>query len=439
MPGWSRAALAPLLAVTAAVALAAPDDGVGEFRKGWPRAQDPVARQALLRKLGEAQTVDAARTLVRVVLDAQVEWPTREVAVAALCGISAPAVVLWAGEAVAGDERDPLVRALLCDYLGARAVHDPQAAPLLFPALEDEHVSVLAAAIRGLARTRTTTTVDALVRLLGRDEVSGRVRGDAMRALRGLTGERFASAEEWRSWWEAARDGFAVPEAAEVERRAAGDGAAGDGGGVERHRTITRLEAPNHAGGSIYGGIESSAVLFVVDFSYSMHVKVMASDGSNPTRLDYVKESLAAAIEQQLDDDDTFNIIAFSTEVRPWKRKLTKASAAGKRDALRWVRALRPDGETNISDALELAFQHPDVDTIYFLTDGMPTHGKTTLTDEILGQVRGWNAGRSVRVNTIAFLAGDGAAFNVVEAKDMSSSFLRALADQNGGTFTMCD
>src|SRR5690606_22291292 len=125
-----------------------------------------------------------------------------------LCAIPAPEVVLWAGKAAAGDERDPMVRAVLCDYLGARAVSDPQAAPLLLPALEDEHPNVLAAAIRGLARTRTPTTVEALVRLLERDDVTKRVRADATRALRGLTGERFASTEEWRSWWETARDGF---------------------------------------------------------------------------------------------------------------------------------------------------------------------------------------------------------------------------------------
>jgi hypothetical protein len=433
----SRSALA-LVLLTAAAAWAA-DEAVTEFKKGWPRAQDPAARQALVRELGRGQSVDAARTLIKVALDGQLEWATRGVAVEALCAISAPAVVLWAGEAAAGGERDALTRALLCDYLGARAVHDPQAAPLLLPALEDDDGRVLAAAIRGLARTRTATTVEALIRLLGRDDVGGRVHGDATRALRGLTGERFTSPEEWRSWWETAREGFAGPaDAPATEDAPRRDEAADDGAGApEQHRTITRLEAPGH--GSIYGGIESSAVLFVVDFSYSMHVKVMAGDGTNPTRLDYVKESLVAALEQQLDEDDTFNIIAFSTDVRPWKRKLVKANAAGKRDAARWVRALRPDGETNIADALELSFQHPEVDTIYFLTDGMPTHGKTTITDEILGHVRAWNTGRNVRVNTIAFLAGDGAAFNVLEAKDMSANFLRALAEQNGGTFTMCD
>lgn len=434
---WTRTTLAPLLVLVgaAAAAFAGPEDALGEFKKGWARAADAGARQAALRRLGEAGSVDAARTLARVVLDGRVEWPTREVAVEALCAISAPEVVVWAGEAVAGDEREPLVRAVLCDYLGARAAHDPRAAALLLPALGDEHASVLAAAVRGLARSRTPTTADALVRLLGREDLTGRVRGDAMRALQGLTGERFASVEEWRSWWETARDDFAAPAPDDPAGRSRGAGEGGAGG----HRTITRLDPPNHGGSTIYGAIESSAVLFVVDFSYSMHVKLLAGDGSNPTRLDYVKESLASVIEAQLDEHDTFNIIAFSTEVRPWKRKLTRANAAGKRDATRWVRALRPDGETNISDALALAFQHPDVDTIYFLTDGMPTRSETTVCDEILGLVRGWNAGRNVRVNTIAFLAGDGAAFNVIESKDMSSSFLRALAEQSGGTFTLCD
>lgn len=420
------ALLAPILCLAALTARA---DEAGEFKKAWARAQDADARHAALRRLGQAQTVDAARLLARVALDGQVEWPSREVAVEALCGISAPAVVLWAGDAVAGREKDPLLRAVLCDYLGARATSDPQVASLLLRALDDEHTGVLAAAIRGLARTRTPVTVDALVRLLGRPTAAGRVRGDCLRALRGLTGEAFGSPEEWRAWWATAREGWTPPSGDAPARPA------GDDPGV--HRTVTRLAAPADAGRTIYGGVESRAVLFVVDFSYSMHIKVLAGDGTSPTRLDYVKEALVGAIEGQLGDDHQFNIIGFSSEVRPWKRKLTKANAAGKRDAVRWVRALRPEGETNIHDALELAFQHPDVDTIYFLTDGMPNQGRTTITDEILGAVRGWNAGRNVRVCAIAFLAGDAAAFNVVENKDMQVRWLRALAEQNGGTFTL--
>lgn len=423
-----------LLAVAAPAAPAPPEDGLGEFKKAWTRAQDPAARQAALRALGAAASVDGARALGRVALDGQVEWATREVAVASLCAISAPEVVLWASEAVAGKEKEAPLRAVLCDFLGVRATHDPQVAPLLLPALEDASPAVQVAAIRGVCRTRTPTTVDALVRLLERPATQGRVQGDCLRALRGLTGERFGSAAEWRSWWETAREGFSVPTEEEVAGRDRPDAAPAEG-----HRTITRLDAPAEGGSTIYGGIDSSAVLFVVDVSYSMHVKVLAGDGTNPTRLDYVKEALAGVIEKELGEKDTFNIISFSTEVRPWKRKLVTATTANKRDAARHVRGLRLEADTNICDALELAFQHPDVDTIYFLTDGMPTNGRSTIPDDILGLVRGWNAGRNVRVCTIAFMAGDGAAFNVVENKGMASTFLRALAEQNHGTFTLFD
>jgi hypothetical protein len=433
-PRSTPVALATVLLLAAAALAAPPDDAVGEFKKAWTRAQDPAARQAALRALGGSPSVEGARTLARVALDGQLDWATREVAVSSLCAISAPEVVLWASEAVGGKEKDAPLRAVLCDFLGVRATHDPQLASLLLPALEDASPAVQVAAIRGVCRTRTPTTVDALVRLLERPTTQGRVLGDCLRALRGLTGERFGTPLEWRSWWETARAGYAVPTEEELADRAEPGAAPAEG-----YTTVTRLDPPGEGGSSIYGGIDSSAVLFVVDVSYSMHVKVLAGDGTNPTRLDYVKEALAGVIEKELDEKDTFNIIAFSTEVKAWKRKLVAATAANKREATRYVRGLRLEAETNISDALELAFQHPDVDTIYFLTDGMPTQGRTTIPDDILGLVRGWNAGRNVRVCTIAFLAGDGAAFQVIENKSMATTFLRALAQQNDGTFTLFD
>jgi hypothetical protein len=425
---WCRAALLSCLALGAA--LAAPDEPLVEFKKSWARAQDATARSAALRRLGERPSPEVARTLAKVALDGQVEWATREVAIGALTAIGAPEVVRWAGEAVAGAEKDPSVRAVLCDYLGARAVHDPAVAASILPALSDEHAPVQLAAIRGLARTRTPETVEALLRLLERPATQGRVQGDCLRALRGLTGERFGTALEWRSWWTANREGFTVPPPPDPERPSGRDAQG------EEMRTVTRLDPPGKAHESIYGGIDSNRVLFVVDNSGSMRVKVLAGDGSNPTRLDYVKEALAKAIETQLEDGDQFNVVCFSTEPKPWKKKLVEASAGNVREAVRWVRGLQLEGETNIHDTLELAFRHPNVDTIYFLTDGNATTGKTTIPDEILGAVKAWNTGRGVRVCTIGFFAGDASIFNVVEDKGMSERFLRALAQQNGGTFT---
>ena len=106
------------------------------------------------------------------------------------------------------------------------------------------------------------------------------------------------------------------------------------------------------------------------------------------SRLDYCQEALGRAIEEQLEEQDEFNLIAFSSGVTPWKKKLVEASDSNKKAARKWLKALRHDGETNIHDTLELAFTLKGVDTIYFLTDGTPTVGKVTVNDTILTQLQ---------------------------------------------------
>ena len=49
--------------------------------------------------------------------------------------------------------------------------------------------------------------------------------------------------------------------------------------------------------------------------------------------------------------------------------------------------------------------------------------------------MRKWNATRHVKLHCIAFLAGDGAKFNIVEDKGMSRDFMKRLATENGGTY----
>jgi hypothetical protein len=167
-----------------------------------------------------------------------------------------------------------------------------------------------------------------------------------------------------------------------------------------------------------------------------MQVRCQDAEGTNRSRMEYVKQELISVIATELDEDAKFNVIGFSTDVVPWKKKLVKASPANKRKARAWIRrTLRPDGETNIYDALRTAFKHKSVDTIYFLTDGTPTAGEVKLNATILGKVRAWNASRGVRIHTIAFVAGDGAGLGVVENKSMSKRFLEQLAKDNDGSF----
>ncbi len=409
-------------------AFAADDAAVGEFKKAWAAAKDDEGRTRAVDKLAQGGTVECARTLVRLAVDPAAAWQVHDAAVTALHGLTQPAVVLWAGEAAAGKkaEKEPAQRAVVCDFLAARARGgDAGAARLLLPALKDAHWSVRAAAVRGVTPLRTPDVVDALVLCLASSDP--RIASDITRALEELTARRFATTLEWTSWWEGNRSGYTLPAAGTPVEGA-------EGGASERTRTVTRLEPPSS---TMYRTQDSSRMLFVVDVSYSMQVKVVvASDGQNLTRLEYVKRSLVRTIDEQLDDDDRFNLMSFSDGPKLWRKDLARGDSASKKKAIGWVEALALEGDTNYSDTLEAAFKVPEIDTIWFLTDGTPTAGRTTIGTEILGSVRKWNGGRNVRVNTIGFFAGDAASFNVVEDKGSARRLLGDLAAQNGGTFT---
>jgi len=426
----ARAApLALVLGLTLAAGALADGDAERAFKRAWARARgDAAAQESALGDLAAAGGPDAAALLARIALADDVAASVRDRAEALLHDLDGAEVSLWAAE-VLDDERDDRLRAVAAGYLAARAERDPHAGLLLRPALEDDAWSVQAAAVRGLARVRRPEVVATLVRFL--PDADGRVAADCRDALARLTGERFGSAEEWTSWWATRKDGYALPD----------PDARGDAEEPSRHRTVTRLDAPADAGRTIYGAIESSRVVFVVDVSSSMQVRAWADDGgARPlTRLEYVQTELAAAIEEQLDADDEFGIVVFSTEVHPWKRELVKASDRNRSRAAGFVRDLRPEGGTNISGALEAAFAYEDVDTIYFLSDGTPTEGELRTNADILAAIRQWNAGRGVRLNAVAFLAGDGEAWGVAEDKGMAERSLRALADANDGTFALFD
>jgi Mg-chelatase subunit ChlD len=113
------------------------------------------------------------------------------------------------------------------------------------------------------------------------------------------------------------------------------------------------------------------------------------------------------------------NLIFFETTIDPWQKKLVPLSRF-RPQALKAVKALKTRGGTNIYDTLEMAFEDKDVDTIYLLSDGAPGSGKIVDTTEILKEIRKKNRSRQIIINTISL---------------GTSSFMRDLAEQNGGTY----
>ncbi len=113
-------------------------------------------------------------------------------------------------------------------------------------------------------------------------------------------------------------------------------------------------------------------VTFVVDTSGSMAGQ----------KMEQAQDMLRSCIEA-LNRDDTFNVIGFSTTVRPAFESPAPADRDHRREALAFVDALRARGNTNISEALDRALDD-DVDddrphVVVFVTDGLPTEGETSV------------------------------------------------------------
>ena len=122
-------------------------------------------------------------------------------------------------------------------------------------------------------------------------------------------------------------------------------------------------------------------VAFVLDTSGSMAGQ----------KLEQAKKALLFCVEN-LNDNDRFEIIRFSTETEPLFNKLTEASKANRSRASDFIKDLKPIGGTAIDDALRKALglrseQSDRPFVVIFLTDGLPTIGNTS-EDQIVGNVK---------------------------------------------------
>jgi len=147
-------------------------------------------------------------------------------------------------------------------------------------------------------------------------------------------------------------------------------------------------------------------------------------------KLTKAKKQLVSSIKG-LNENVSFTVIFFGTKIKKWQDNLVRASEFNKSRAISYVKQMKSKGGTNMSDALEAAFNiirmgtntSSQVETIFLLSDGAPTRGKITKRDSIIAKTAEWNRLRQVRINTIGL------------GNDCKVEFLNELANENNGIF----
>jgi len=179
--------------------------------------------------------------------------------------------------------------------------------------------------------------------------------------------------------------------------------------------------------------IFSDRVLFVVDVSGSMQWP-----NYEPNRIQVAHRELIKAV-RSLNEKTLFNLMTFAGHVNLWQKKgEVPATADNIEAALKWAdKTLLPRGGTNTYDALmESLEKNPQVDTVFFLSDGIPSVGKYEQPEEILIKLRYANRFRKVIFNTIALAIGKPAIEKAIKYEDPEemAAFMKMIAEMNGGT-----
>lgn len=154
-------------------------------------------------------------------------------------------------------------------------------------------------------------------------------------------------------------------------------------------------------------------------------ILVLDTSGSmEGVKLEQAKEAAIYVLEH-LNQEDRFNVIAFSTGVKRFASSTQAVSQVSR--AVSWIEEMLALGGTNINQALLEALALNGYDdgegsrpqVILFLTDGLPTEGVTEV-DQILANIRA-----TAPANTRLFSFGVG--------DDVNTELLDTLAEENRG------
>ena len=135
--------------------------------------------------------------------------------------------------------------------------------------------------------------------------------------------------------------------------------------------------------------------------------------------------------------------MTFASDIHTWRETEVPATEANVKDALSWAKTrLLPRGGTNTYGALMRALNdNPKVDTVFFLSDGLPSSGEMEIQEEIIVALRDANRFRKVIFNTIALVFGKSKiekAWKYEDPQEMGA-FMSRIAKETGGKWVVID
>jgi hypothetical protein len=282
----------------------------------------------------------------------------------------------------------------------------------LLEMLDDEDWRVRVEVVEQVALLHRLRAVPLLIERI--DAETPRIARDMHEALRLLTGvDHGPRSARWRAWWLGEGETFQQPEAkathaAEVARQ------------KRKKKSTTR--------GTFYGlQVLSERVVFVVDRSGSMNGRAMlpkSPERKKPeasTRFEVARDQILNVLPS-LSEKTLVNLAFFGSGIFPWEDGLVRLDEKNLKRVLKHVGRAPMGGGTNVWAGLMFAFDDPRVDTVFLLTDGQPSTGEVTDTQEIRARIERLNRTRKVVIHCVSV--------------GRKSRFLRLLAEENGGLYT---
>ncbi len=402
-----------------------------------------ACKRLIVRALAQFKGEDSVKEMLRE-LKGNSNWEKRAGVAEALGQIAHASVPAALAEVLKKDS-EPQVRVAILDAFRELKPADPAVAAAVAEQLKHEFWQVKSAAAAALGALKAKGAVEPLLEALAKHE--GRLRHDLNAALAAVTGvDKHGDPNAWRAWWDANKAAFQ-----DGKYQPRPDEAAGPKDG----RAYT----------TFYGiPVDSKNVIFILDRSGSMEEpseweipNEVASGPGQPgsdlkpqgnRKIDIARWQLKRTIAM-IPDGVEFNVIFYSHEWTILSERMLKLSADTRKRAFEFIDRVQPFGPTNIYDPLEkgLSFasagamaeklNRSGVDTIFFLTDGMPNTGQVPNAADILVKIRELNRARKVKINTIGVFTSPKVPVPAqANEADLGGKFLKQLADESGGRYT---